>query len=398
MEVNSKNRIIKKLYSKKAESGSNIILTINIELQKYISNLLPEKIRAAIIVTDPRNSEIISMISHPSYNSNLFVEGITSKDFNNLINNNDRPLINRVSQGTYPPASTVKPYIAIAALSSKFINKNTFLYDPGWWKLPNYNKKYRDWKRSGHGYIDIIKSLEESSDTFFYRIAYDMGIDNIFYWMNKFGYGQSTGIDLYEEHPGHLPNREWKKKRFQLNWYQGDTIPIGIGQGYWTATPLQMNKAIVTLINNGVIRKPHLLLFYKNESKTYRFNNLTDNIFLFNEINKKHWEIVKKGLYGVAHKKNGTSYKYFKNTSYKIAAKSGTAQIHNLKENEIYDSKKINKNLLDHKLLTAYAPYHDPTIAISIILENGGENKISIGNIILKIINFILLNKINGQK
>lgn len=364
-------------------------------MQKYISDLLPEKIRAAIIVTDPRNSEIISMISHPSYNANLFVQGITSKDFSNLINNKDRPLINRVSLGNYPPASTVKPYIALSALSSKFINENTFLYDPGWWKLPNYSKKYRDWKRSGHGYIDIIKSLEESSDTFFYKIAYDMGIDNLFDWMYKFGYGKLTGIDLYEENSGNLPNREWKKKRFQLNWYQGDTIPIGIGQGYWTSTPLQMNKAIVTLINNGIERIPHLLLFYKNKNNIYSFHNIENNIFSFNQINKKYWKIVKEGLYGVANKKNGTSYKYFKNIPYKIAAKSGTAQIHDLKENEIYDSNKINKNLLDHKLMTVYAPYHEPTIAISVIIENGGENRIFIGDFIRKVINFIFLNKKN---
>lgn len=382
LEINNVGNIINQLYIKKPKFGYDIFLTIDAKLQNYISNLILGN-RISIIVTDTRNSEILAMISSPSYNPNTFTQGISKKEFQSLINNSNYPLMNRVIQGNYSPASTVKPYIIISAIASGIINIDTVINDPGWWQLPESKKYYRDWKRLGHGKVDLTKSLEESVDTFFYQIAHDMGIDKIYFWMNKFGYGSLTGIDLIEENKSNMPNKRWKKNFFNTTWYRGDTIPIGIGQGYWNATPLQIQKSLLTIINNGKIKTPHLLFLMKNNNKYLMFKE--NNEFY---INSKYWYIIKDGMYGVTNRINGTSYRIFKNFSYELAAKSGTAQLYTIKTS--YNFNKINNRLRDHKLMIAFAPYNNPKIAISVILENGGENeKTHIGKIIRKIIHHL---------
>ncbi|KAG8320827.1 hypothetical protein J6590_060074 [Homalodisca vitripennis] len=344
----------------------------------YINKLLTGN-RAAVVVIDPRDSGILALVSNPSFNPNLFVEGISSNDYQNLLNDHNYPLINRVTQGLYPPASTVKPYIAVSALTVGVINEYFSIFDPGWWQLPGSGKRYRDWKHYGHGKLNIIKAIEESADTLFYQVAYDMGIDLLAEWMMKFGYGHYTGIDITEEHTGIMPTRNWKMKRFHEPWYPGDTIVVGIGQGYWTATPLQILKALVTLINNGSVYKPHLLLGTREQD---------DNIISYHQYEETNigdpysgfWEIAKDGMYGVANHPNGTARHYFANTPYKTAAKSGTAQVYSLKANEKYNVHKINERLRDHKWMTAFAPYDNPTVCVVVLLENGGIGP-SAGNI-----------------
>lgn len=391
IEVNYKGNIIRTIYKKLPQSGSDIVLTIDLKLQQYIENLLLGN-RAAVVVTDTRNGEILSLISTPSYNPNVFVNHMNKKDYNNLLNNLNFPLINRVTQAIYPPASTVKPFIAIAALNTGIIKKNTMFFDKGWWQLPGSKKRFRDWNRLGHGQLNITKALEESADTFFYQISYNMGINCLSTWMKEFGYGQLTGIDLMEEHKGNMPNKTWKTKKFNKSWYQGDTISIGIGQGYWTATPIQIHKAMMTLINEGRIYNPHLLFFIKKRNHIFPFKQ--SNIISINLKNKYFWKIVKDGMYGVANRKNGTAYNSFKNTSYKIAAKSGTAQVYSLKDTT-YQIEKNNERLRDHKLMIAFAPYKNPRVAITIILENGGKKELKIGNVIRKILDYIMLNNFN---
>lgn len=254
VEVNSRGRVIRQLHEQAPQAGKDIYLTIDLELQMYIEKLLTTS-RAAVVVSDPRNGEILALVSNPSYDPNLFVNGISGPDYRGLLNNPDRPLINRTTQGLYPPASTVKPFISVAALSEKVITRNTTIFDPGWWQLPGSEKRYRDWKRYGHGNLNVVKSIIESADTFFYQVAYDMGIDRLSAWMTRFGYGEYSGIDLIEEYNGVMPTREWKQRRYKKQWYQGDTIPVGIGQGYWTSTPIQMSKALNTLINDGVVKR-----------------------------------------------------------------------------------------------------------------------------------------------
>ncbi len=270
VEVNSRGRIIRTLKYVPPIPGQDIKLNIDIELQLFVKEQLTvrtqdpetgeeiiEYKRGSVVVMDPRDSAVIAMVSSPSYDPNLFVHGISTKNYQALLNNKDRPLVNRVTLGIYPPASTVKPLIAVAALTEGVVTTRTTRSDPGWWKIPNTNSRpFRDWLRWGHGKVNIHKAIEESVDTFFYQIAYDLGIDRLSSWMMKFGYGEYTGIDIHEESKANMPTREWKQARFRQPWYQGDTIPVGIGQGYWTATPLQIAKATTVLVNQGVVRPP----------------------------------------------------------------------------------------------------------------------------------------------
>ncbi|MGG5214860.1 MULTISPECIES: peptidoglycan DD-transpeptidase MrdA [Rahnella] len=387
VEVNNRGRVIRQLHEEPPQAGKDIYLTIDLPLQQYIEVLLTGS-RAAVVVTDPRDGAIRALVSNPSYDPNLFVDGISSKDYSGLLNDPNKPLINRTTQGVYPPASTVKPYISVSALTSGVITKNTSLFDPGWWQLPGSDKRYRDWKHWGHGRLNVTKALEESADTFFYQVAYDMGIDRLSEWMGKFGYGHYSGIDLSEERSGNMPNRDWKFKRFKKPWYQGDTIPVGIGQGYWTATPVQIMKAMTTLINDGNVKTPHLLLSTKVDGQLvpYKQQETTQ----IGDIHSGYWEIAKDGMYGVANRPNGTARKYFADAPYKAAAKSGTAQVYGLKANEIYNAHKIAEHLRDHKLMTSFAPYDKPTVAVAVVLENGGAGP-AVGTISRQILDHILL-------
>ncbi|MDX6913914.1 peptidoglycan DD-transpeptidase MrdA [Pectobacterium carotovorum] len=391
VEVNNRGRVIRQLHEQPPQAGRDIYLTLDLSLQIYIEKLL-EGSRAAVIVTDPRDGGILAMVSTPSYDPNLFVDGISTKNYTKLQTDPNRPLINRATQGIYPPASTVKPYIAVSALTAGVITTNTSLFDPGWWQLPGSEKRFRDWKKWGHGRLNLTKSLEESADTFFYQVAYDMGIDRLSEWMNKFGYGQRTGIDISEESRGNMPTREWKLRQFKKPWYQGDTIPVGIGQGYWTATPIQMNKALVTLINDGQVKTPHLLYSSRENGVIVPYRQAENQ--QIGDIHSGYWEVAKDGMYGVANRANGTAHKSFEDAPYKIAAKSGTAQVFGLKENETYNAHKIAEHLRDHKLMVAFAPYKNPKVAVSIILENGGAGP-TVGTITRQILDHILLGDNN---
>ncbi len=391
VEVNNRGRVIRQLHEQSPQAGRDIWLTIDLKLQQYIETLLAGS-RAAVVVSDPRTGEILAMVSTPSYDPNLFVDGISGKDYRGLLNDENRPLYNRAIQASYPPASTVKPYVAVSALSAGVINRNTSLFDPGWWQLPGSEKRYRDWKKWGHGRLNVTKSLEESADTFFYQVAYDMGIDRLSEWMNKFGYGHRTGIDLPQESAGNMPTRDWKMKRFKKPWYQGDTIPVGIGQGYWTATPLQMNKALMILINDGVVKVPHLLRATREGRTMVPWRQPPGEPI--GDVHSGYWEIAKDGMYGVANRANGTAHKSFADAPYKIAAKSGTAQVFGLKENETYNAHKIAERLRDHKLMTAFAPYDKPRVAVTMILENGGAGP-AVGTVMRQILDHIMLGDNN---
>ncbi len=376
--INSKNTILNSKDIKKPHIGKNIYLTIDLNIQKFIYKLIKNN-QASIIISNPNNGEILSLVSTPGYDPNIFLESITNEQYNEIIKNPYKPLINKCIQGIYPPASTIKPYIGLAALQENIINIKYIMFDPGWWKLPKLKKIFYDWKTLGHGLINIKKSIEESSDTFYYNIAYNMGIKKIIQWIKKFGYGNKTNIDLPNEQPGFIPNKNLLKN----NWYIGNTISIGIGQGYLAITPIQMNKALTILINNGLIIKPHLLKNIENENEI-KFKNEK-----INNIKKKYLKIIKKSMYGVSYKKNGTAYKNFLNTKYKTATKSGTAQIISLQKN--YFLKNQNPILKDHTLMNAFIPYKKPKFAISIVLDHGGNGP-RIGYIMRKITDFLYKN------
>lgn len=386
VEINNRGKVIRKLRDQPAIAGSSIRLTIDIELQRYVSTLLANQ-KGAVVVLDPKDSSILAMVTNPSYDNNLFVDGISSENYRQLLNDPDRPLYSRTTQGTYPPASTIKPFMAVAGLSEGKITPNQTILDQGFWVLPNTTQRYRDWKRSGHGKTDVIKAITESSDTFFYQLSYDMGIDKMSEWMKKFGFGVKTGIDLAEESSGIMPSREWKQKRYKKPWVQGDTIPVGIGQGYWISTPLQVAKATAVLINDGKVNTPHLMQeIIGNEQQLYQDPKPYNDII---GVPKHFWQIAKQGMYNVVNAHNGTAKKVFANSAYRAAGKTGTAQVFSLNGQD-YKAGKLRKELHDHAWFTGYAPYDDPQVVVSIILENAGGGSSAAAPIVRNIMDYML--------
>ncbi|KJG03163.1 penicillin-binding protein 2 [Photobacterium angustum] len=400
VEVNNRGRIIRTLEYVPPISGKDIKLTIDLNLQLYANKLLTEDVkdpktgkmvtktrRGAIVVLNPQDDGILAMVSSPSYDPNLFVHGITSKEYSKLLNSPAHPLVNRTTLGVYPPGSTVKPQIAVAALATGVITPNTVRNNPGWWRIPNSkSRKFRDDVRWGHGNVDVYKAIEQSVDTFFYQVAYDMGIDRISTWMNKFGYGELTGIDIKEETSGNMPTRQWKLAHTKQPWYQGDTIPIGIGQGYWTATPMQIAKATSVVANSGVVHRPHLLYAILDGKK--------EDIVKFKDFPKvepvplKDWQIAQEGMHLVTTK--GTARKEFKNLAYEAAGKTGTSQVYTMSDNENYDASEVAEHLRDHALFTGFAPLHDPKVLVSVILEHGGWGR-NAAPLARKIMDYVLV-------
>ncbi|HEJ8006133.1 TPA: penicillin-binding protein 2 [Serratia marcescens] len=377
VEVDNHGRVIRLLKEQPPKAGKNIYLTLDLPLQQYIESVLKGQ-RAAVVVEDPRDGGILAMVSSPSYDPNPFVKGIGYQAYKALLTNPDLPLINRVTQGLYPPASTVKPYMAVSALFAGVITPTTTFFGAPTWTLPGTERRYRDWLKTGHGMLNVTKAIEESADTFFYQVAYEMGIDRIHHWLSQFGYGQSTGIDLNEEYRGVLPSRDWKLKVHKKGWYQGDTVSVGIGQGYWVATPIQMVKALTTLINNGQVKTPHLLYSLQQGNRVTRYPPPAKRAQI-GDPNSPYWGIVRNGMYGMANLPNGTGYKLFHTARYQIAAKSGTSQVFSLKQNQTYNAKMIPVRLRDHIFYTLFAPYKNPRVAMALILENGGGNGVVAG-------------------
>ena len=387
VEINNRGKVIRKLCEQPSVAGKSIYLTIDLELQRYITDLLAGQ-KGAIVVLDPKDSGVLAMVSTPSYDNNLFVDGISSEDYKRLLNDPARPLYSRATQGVYPPASTVKPLIAVAAQTENVITQNTTIFDPGYWVLPNTTKRFRDWKKSGHGYTDLNKAITESSDTYFYQVAHSMGIARLSDWMKRFGFGMPTGIEIQEETAANMPTREWKQKRYKRPWVQGDTISVGIGQGYWTATPLQVAKATAILVNNGKVNTPHLMKAIEGaELSPYKDPLIYPDI---SEPKQNYWDAAKRGMYNVVNSASGTGRKAFAGANYRVAGKSGTAQVFSLKENEKYNAAGLKKELHDHAWFTAYAPYENPRLVVTVILENAGGGSSNAAPLARKVMDYYL--------
>ncbi|HFZ8993097.1 TPA: penicillin-binding protein 2 [Citrobacter freundii] len=384
VEVDNHGRIVRLLKDVPPVAGKDIHLTLDLHLQEYIESQLQGQ-RAAVLVEDPHDGSVLAMVSMPSYDPNPFVKGIGYDEYGKLLHDKNLPLINRVTQGLYPPASTVKPYIAMSALLNNVITPQTTFYGAPTWTLPGTQRHYRDWKKTGHGMLDVTKAIEESADTFFYQVAFMMGIDRIHAMLNQFGYGKSTGIDLNEEYNGLLPSREWKERVHKKSWYQGDTISVGIGQGYWIATPIQMVKAMVALINNGKVITPHLLNYEESGKSVIPYKPAQPQTQIA-RADSPYWSLVRQAMFGMANAPNGTGYKFFHTAPYGIAAKSGTSQVFSLKENQTYNAKMIPVRLRDHVFYTAFAPYKNPKVAVALILENGGSDGVTAAPVMRKIL------------
>lgn len=375
VEVNSRGRVIRTIEYVPPIAGKDIVLNIDVALQQFVFEQLDHR-RGSAIVLDPKDNSVLAMASSPSYDPNPFVNGISSKGYNELLNDPAHPLVNRATLGVYPPASTVKPFMAVAGLAEHVITPETTRNDHGVWRIPGSkrnSKTWRDWRRWGHGDVNVTLAIEESVDSFFYQVAFDLGIDRISTWMNKFGYGQPTGIDINEESSANMPTRDWKMMRHRVPWYQGDTVPIGIGQGYWTATPMQIAKATSVLINHGKVMSPHLLRAVLEHGETFDHAKQWEPEPLppITGVPEKFWEIPINAMRLVNEGSRGSGRNAFRGAAYSSGGKSGTAQVFGLRKDEVYNSETLAKNLLDHGLFTSFAPYDDPQYVTTIVIEHG---------------------------
>ena len=384
VEINNQGRIIRTLNYTPPVQGKDLTLTLDIELQMIAKRALSGK-RGAVVAMDPRTGGILAMYSNPSYDGNLFVHGISSKNYKKLLESKDLPLINRSVQG-YPPASTVKPFLALTGLEEQVITKNTKIWDPGWYQLEGLPNKYRDWKKWGHGWVNLTKAIEQSCNIYFFDLAFKLGITKISTMMEKFGFGDYTGIDIHEESRAIMPSVAWKRERYNKSWYTGETLSVGIGQSYWTVTPLQLTQAMTTLVNHGERKVPHFLKATKetviNEGGASQ-STLSEVIYeeqapLVLKQNK-NWDIVLKAMHSTVQKPGATAHAPFKGSKYDAAGKTGSAQVARIKQNEKYDAKSTQENKRDNAMFIAFAPFKSPEIVVAVAIENvakggGGTN------------------------
>ncbi|WP_240223137.1 penicillin-binding protein 2 [Rheinheimera hassiensis] len=369
VEVNNRGRLIRVLRSVPAVSGQNIYLGLDVGLQLTAQQILKQH-RGAIVAIDPRDGAVLAFYSNPSYDANLFVHGISSANYNELLNSRDRPLINRVTQGVYPPASTIKPHLALLGLETRTITTSTKIWDPGYYTLPNSDHRFRDHIRWGHGWVDIYTAITKSCDTFFYDMGIKLGIDRISEYMHKMGFGEKTGIDILEESSANMPSRGWKRARHNQPWYPGDTVPLSIGQSYWTTTPLQLAVATTPLLNRGKLVTPHMVTAFSN-GETTAANNLPPRQVLEVE-NEQNYAVVMDTMHQTVSILGGTAHRAFIGAQYSSAGKTGTAQLAAIAQDAKYDADAIDERLRDNAMYLGYAPHDKPTILVVVALENAG--------------------------
>ncbi|MES2632042.1 MAG: penicillin-binding protein 2 [Pseudomonadota bacterium] len=369
VETSAGGRAMRKLASRPGTPGNTIVMSIDIKLQKLIEDLYGDR-RGAMVAIDPKTGEVLAFVSKPTFDPNLFVDGIDSENWAALNESLDKPLLNRALRGTYPPGSTYKPFMALAALETGKRTPQQSISDPGFFMFGGH--RFRDDKEGGHGVVDMYKSIVQSCDTYYYVLANDMGVDLMHDELVKFGFGELTGIDIQGEARGLLPSTKWKRAAYrkpeQKKWYAGETISLGIGQGYNNFTMLQLASATATLANSGVKMKPHLV------SKVIDVvtKTPTDAVRVVGEriAKAENIDIIRKALVGVNIE--GTSARAFAGAGYTSGGKTGTAQVIAIKQGEKYNASAIDERHRDHALFMAYAPAEDPKIAIAMIVENAG--------------------------
>lgn len=391
VEIDADGRAVRILSSKAPIPGNNLILSIDGKLQEIAETAFGER-RGALVAIKPSTGEVLAFASMPTFDPNLFVDGIDFESWNSLNSSLDKPLINRPLRGVYPPGSTFKPFVALAGLENAKRQPPFSISDTGYFTLPNSRHRYRDWKPGGHGNVDMRKAITISCDTFFYGLAMELGIERLTGFVRHFGFGQKSGIDIANEIGGLLPTPEWKMRRFKQPWYMGETVITGIGQGYTLVTPMQLAQATAILANKGVTMRPRLVSAItdaKTGATSLTKAVMTDKI----SLDEKNLEIVKLGMIDVTLP-GGTAASVGANAGYSIAAKTGTAQVVGIKQNEKYNEKNILERHRDHALFIAYAPADDPKIALAVIVENGGHGGSAAGPIARKVMDYYLLGKL----
>lgn len=369
MEVAASGRAVRTLSTHPTVPGNNLVLSIDIELQKVVENAFGNR-RGALIAMDPSTGEVLAYVSKPTFDPNLFVDGIDQQNWDELNNSINKPLINRPIRGAYPPGSTYKPFMALAALELGYRKPTDAISDPGYFDYGNH--RFRDDKKGGHGIVDMYKSIVQSCDTYYYVLAAQMGVDTMHDFMKQFGFGELTGIDLAHERRGILPSTEWKRNAYknpnQKKWYAGETISLGIGQGYNTFTPLQLAYATALLANDGSAARPHLVKDIEDGMSHERRPVTTETVKL--NLKQENIDVIKRAMVGVM--KEGTAARVFGGTGYTAGGKTGTAQVITIGKNEKYNAAALAEHKRDHALFTAFAPVDNPKIVIALIVENGG--------------------------
>ena len=386
VETNAQGRVMRVLRHTDAVAGKNIVLSLDIKLQEAAEEALGDR-RGSIIALDPKTGEVLAMVSKPSFDPNLFVTGISSKDYSGLRDSIDKPLFNRALRGLYAPGSTIKPEVAIAGLDSGVISASTRVFDPGYFQLPNVDHKYRNWNHSGDGWVDLNAAIMRSNDTYFYDLASKLGIDRMHDYMSMFGIGQKVSLDMFEESSGLMPSRDWKRSTRRQAWFPGETVILGIGQGYMQVTPLQLAQATALIANKGVWNRPHL-------ARTIDGTPPVDEHPIANIVlhDPKEWEQVNHAMQLVMHDPRGIARASASGAQYRIAGKSGTAQVVAIKQGERYNRLKTAERNRDNALFVGFAPAEDPQIVISVMIENGEAGGRVAGPVVRKVMDAWLLD------
>ncbi len=369
IETNVQARSLKTLAETAPESGANLHLTLDIDLQKTASDAL-ENYNGAVVAIDIKTGGVLVFASRPGFDPNPFVVGIGNDAYQALQASENQPLYNRALRGLYPPGSTIKPFIALAGLEYDAISAQQKLYCPGYYQLPGVSHKYRDWRKGGHGSVNMTEAITQSCDVYFYRLAATLGIARLYEFLHNFGFGAKTGIDLVGEKSGLMPSREWKQAQKKQAWYPGETLITGIGQGYHQVTPLQLARATATLANKGKTVMPFLVDRMVTAHATRPGPHPDQAVIPLKEDNVSK---VTAAMIDVVHSQRGTAKSIGRGINYQIAGKTGTAQVFNIKQNAKYNEHSIDFKLRDHALFIAFAPADDPKIAVAVIAENGGH-------------------------
>ena len=387
VETNAQGRVLRVLKHTDPVPGKNIVLSLDVKLQEAAEAALGGR-RGSVVALDPSTGEVLAMVSNPSFDPNLFVTGISSKEYSALRDSIDRPLFNRVLRGLYAPGSTIKPEVAIAGLDAGVVTPQTRVFDPGYYQLPDFDHKYRNWNHSGDGWVDMDAAIMRSNDTYFYDLAHKLGIDRLHDYMAMFGLGEKVSLDMFEESPGLMPSQAWKRTTRRQAWFPGETVILGIGQGYMQVTPLQLAQATALIANKGVWNRPHLAKTVDGVAPVDE--NPMPNILL---KDPRDWEQVNHGMQMVMHDARGIARAAAAGAQYRIAGKSGTAQVVAIKQGERYNRAKTLERHRDNALFVGFAPAEQPKIAISVMIENGEAGGRVAGPVVRQIMDAWLLDQ-----
>jgi len=397
IETNAQGRALRTFEQVPQEPGMNLHLTIDANLQKIAQDALGDN-SGSVVAIDPNNGDILAFVSTPVFNPNLFVTGIDTKSYNALRDDKENPLFNRALRGRYPPGSTVKPFYGLAGLETGSRDSEDPIFCRGWYQLEGVKHKYRDWKKTGHGKISLHQAIIQSCDVYFYDLAVRMGIDKLSDFMKPFGFGSETNVDITGERSGIMPSTQWKKKHRHEQWYGGDTVAAGIGQGYVLITPLQLASSVGTLSKKGLRMKPRIVKALENPN--------TKQIQVIPPYEEPHvpikneadWDEVISAMKDVVHHWHGTAHGISKDLTYTIGGKTGTAQVFSVGQDEKYNADELPRELKDHALFIAFAPVEDPKIAMAVVVEHGGHGGSAAAPIARKVMDAYLLPILAKEK